>query len=269
MARGVWENGRVAFFDNRIVDADAPSYTNISWEAVANRAANAKKTKYNPAAEELLGTFTPLVCSTDGVLHREYRAYQIRLASRLATKWQRPYSVVMKWVKLRMQFAVFHAVDLRLRGTRRRILGLGLQDGAAIFAHQHWHWLLSLSFSFLFLPFLFLYVSFPSHSLFSLSLSLSPCITCFSLNLLGAKQSFQLWYPGGQRLKVISFSWSCQEYIRTRVGNSILWGLPRQNSKFVIDDAQPLSFQVVMHSTLNTCMLALSRSSIFLTGISG
>ena len=137
MARGVSVNGRVAFFDNRIVDADAPSYTNISWEAVANRAANAKKTKYNPAAEELHSTFTPLVCSTDGVLHQEYRAYQIRLASKLATKWQRPYSVIMNWVKLRMQFAVFRAVDLRLRGTRRRILGLGLQDGAAIFAHQH------------------------------------------------------------------------------------------------------------------------------------
>ena len=43
-----------------------------------------------------------------------------------------------------------------------------------------------------------------------------------------------------------------QEYIRTSVGNSILWGLSRQNSKFVIDDAQPLSFQVFMHSTLNT-----------------
>ena len=110
MAR-VWDNGRVAFFDNRIVDADAPSYTNTSWEAVANRAANTKKTKYNPAAEELRGTFTPLVCSTDGVLLREY---QIRLASKLATKWQRPYSVVMNWVKLQMQFAVFRAVDLRL-----------------------------------------------------------------------------------------------------------------------------------------------------------
>ena len=140
-ARGVWENGRVAFFDNHIVDADTPSYMNISWEAVANRASNAKKTKYNPAAEELRGTFTPLVCSTDGVLHLEYRAYhgQIRLASKLATKWQIPYSVVMNWVKLRMQFAVFCAVDLRLRGTRQRIFGLGLQDGAAIFAHRHWH----------------------------------------------------------------------------------------------------------------------------------
>ena len=28
------------------------------------------------------------------------------------------------------------------------------------------------------------------------------------LNPLSAKQSFQLWYPGGQRLKMISFSWS-------------------------------------------------------------
>ena len=123
MARGVWENGRMAFFDNRIMDADAPSYTNISWEAAANRAANTKKTKYNPAAEELRGTFTPLVCSTDGVLHREYRAYQIRLASKLATKWQRPYSVVMNWVKLRMQFAVFRAVDPALARHAAKNLG--------------------------------------------------------------------------------------------------------------------------------------------------
>ena len=36
-----------------------------------------------------------------------------------------------------------------------------------------------------------------------------------------------------------------QEYIRTRVCNSILWGLSRQNSKFVIDDAQPLSFRLL------------------------
>ena len=36
IARGMWEIGRVAFFDNRIVDGDAPNYVNISWEAGAN-----------------------------------------------------------------------------------------------------------------------------------------------------------------------------------------------------------------------------------------
>ena len=55
------------------------------------------------------------------------------------------------------------------------------------------------------------------------------------------------------------YNWH-QEYMRGRVCDFILRGLPRQNFKCVIDDAQPLSFQVVMHSPLNTRMLALSES---------
>ena len=62
---------------------------------------------------------------------------------------------------------------------------------------------------------------------------------------------------------------SYQEYIRGRVCNFILWGLPRQKFKFVIDDAQAFSFQVVMHSPLNTCVLTLSNNSIVLTASSG
>ena len=46
-------------------------------------------------------------------------------------------------------------------------------------------------------------------------------------------------------------------------------GLSRQNCKCVIDDAQTLSFQGVRRSPLNTCRHTHSRSSIFLTGISG
>ena len=106
-----------------------------SWEAIVNRAASSKKKKYKSAAEELRGSFTPLVCSTDAVLHREYASYQKRLASRLASKWEKPYSVVMTWFRGRTQFAGFSTVNLRLRGSRRRLVGLNMQDGIGI---GHW-----------------------------------------------------------------------------------------------------------------------------------
>ena len=73
----------MAFFDNRIVDANAPCYArnNLSWDAIAKKAADSKRRKYKDAAAELRGSFTPLVCSTDAVLHREYTAY-------LPVNWQ-------------------------------------------------------------------------------------------------------------------------------------------------------------------------------------
>ena len=110
-AQGVWEANRVAFIDNWIVDADTPSRTaNLSWEAISKRAANENKRKYALVAEKLRGPTTPLVCSTDSGVHVKYAAFHCRLAA----KWDRPYSRVMSWVRMKSQFAIIHAVDLRL-----------------------------------------------------------------------------------------------------------------------------------------------------------
>ena len=137
---GLYEacDNRVAFFDNRIVYADAPSYqtANLSWEAIARRAACEKKRKYALVAEELRGSITPLVCSTDCVAHVEYAAFQRRLASRLAVKWDRPYSREMSWVLLKSQFAIIRAVDLRLRGRRHCLFGLSVADGLGLWCEQ-------------------------------------------------------------------------------------------------------------------------------------
>ena len=90
----------MAFFDNLIIDADAPSYVkaNLSWEALANHAIAAKKAKYRLAIEDACGSFIPSVCFTYGTLHGEYAAYLKQLVCPLVGKWEKQFSVVMTWV---------------------------------------------------------------------------------------------------------------------------------------------------------------------------
>ena len=88
-----------------------------SWDAIARKAAEAKKRKYARASEDMRSSFTPLVCSTGAVLHREYAAYQKRLASRPATKWDKSYSVVMAWSGYKPNSPLLHRQDVVLRGS--------------------------------------------------------------------------------------------------------------------------------------------------------
>ena len=124
----------MAYFDNRIVDADAPLgiQRNISWNSSLKAAANEIKNNYKYACEEIRASFTPLVCTTDGCLHREFDAFLKRLSVRLAAKWSKPLSQVMGWTRVKIQFAVIKAVDLRLRGSRKKFRSLGLEDGAGM-----------------------------------------------------------------------------------------------------------------------------------------
>ncbi|CAM9616222.1 unnamed protein product, partial [Heterosigma akashiwo] len=108
LAIGVWERQRVAFFDNRILDGDAPSRfdRNTSYVTAMRAAVQEKKTRYLERCEEMAGSFTPLVCTVDGVFHREFVAFMKRVAAALAGKWGKSYKEVMFWVRIRLQFAL-------------------------------------------------------------------------------------------------------------------------------------------------------------------
>uniref|UniRef100_A0A146KS76 Uncharacterized protein n=1 Tax=Lygus hesperus TaxID=30085 RepID=A0A146KS76_LYGHE len=109
-ANGVWESGRVAFFDNRIINADAPSYCTREWSAVSHQAAREKHRKYDQAAEDVRSSFTPLIASCEGVLRKEFEAFLKRVAGKLTDKWETPLSQTTSFIKVKVQFAVLRAV---------------------------------------------------------------------------------------------------------------------------------------------------------------
>ena len=118
---------------NRILDTDAPSHfnRNMSYVTAMRTAVQEKKKKYTRSAVRTcweLHTFTVV----NGVFHREFVAFMKRVAAALAEKWHKPYGVVMCWVRVRLQFALIRAVDLRLRGSRNAFHCFGMMDGAGI-----------------------------------------------------------------------------------------------------------------------------------------
>uniref|UniRef100_A0A8D8RP38 Reverse transcriptase domain-containing protein n=1 Tax=Cacopsylla melanoneura TaxID=428564 RepID=A0A8D8RP38_9HEMI len=125
---GLWEAGRSAFLDYRIVNADAASYVSQDWKNVLNNHAKEKHRKYDRATEDIRGTFTPMVCTTDGVIHTEFSKILSRVASILSERSQKAFSKVKCWIITQVQFSIIRAVNMRLRGTRRRIMTTAWED---------------------------------------------------------------------------------------------------------------------------------------------
>ena len=130
---GLWERGSDCIVDVRITDTDAKSYHNQTSEKVLERAAKVKKDKYLQPCLDRRRSFVPLVYSVDGMASKEARAYEKRVASLLATKWDRRYSEMVGFVRGRMSLAVIRSNTMLLRGARAdRAWKPVIEDGAGV-----------------------------------------------------------------------------------------------------------------------------------------
>ena len=88
-----------------VVDTDARSYLARSPRDVLCSAGGEKR-KYLQACQNRRATFTPLCVSVDGMLGSEAEFFVKRLSDFLAARWERPYSVVMGWVRAHLSFVI-------------------------------------------------------------------------------------------------------------------------------------------------------------------
>ena len=130
--RGVWNPQTEALLDVRVVNTDAQSYVTRPVVAVLESIARAKKAKHHQACMDRRADFTPFIVSTDGVIHREAEHFLKRLAARLADKWMTPYGQVMYFIRARLSLATLRATVHCVRGARKKMASLYMDDGAAM-----------------------------------------------------------------------------------------------------------------------------------------
>jgi len=68
----------------------------------------------------------------DGILGSEAEFFVKRTGEFLAAKWERPYTVVMGWVRASLTFAILWAALLCVHGNRTKWRSLGIVDGTSL-----------------------------------------------------------------------------------------------------------------------------------------
>ena len=102
--------------------ANAPSNRSGSLSAAYKKHEDIKKRAYGQRVRDVEGeVFTPLVFSTTGGMGREATTFYKRLADLLAQKQQKPYPVVINWLRCKLSFAAVRSSIMCIRGTRSSI----------------------------------------------------------------------------------------------------------------------------------------------------
>ena len=129
---GLWSAQTEALIDCRTVNTDTQSYAHRSVKFVLESTAAAKKTKHRQACHGRRADFSPFVCSSDGAVHREGVHVLKRVAAQLAAKWGSNYCRTMSFVRQRLSVATLWASVHCVRGARKKLAPLHLDDGATL-----------------------------------------------------------------------------------------------------------------------------------------
>ncbi len=108
VADGLW-GGRneCAFFDVRVINPYARSNCSENLQAMYRRHDNMKRRGYEQRIREVEhATFVPLIFSLTGGSGSSANSCLKRLASRLAEKWDFPYSQTIGWLRAKLSFAL-------------------------------------------------------------------------------------------------------------------------------------------------------------------
>ena len=100
-------------------------------QSVLATAEREKKRKYSDACAAKHVSFTPLCFLVDGLMGVEAKTFMDRLAY-FSTKWERLYSIVIHWLRIKLSLALLRATNLCLRGTRCKVQSVHMDDGAPI-----------------------------------------------------------------------------------------------------------------------------------------
>ena len=119
-AYGFW-GGRYerTFLDVRVFNPHAASNRNTTIERCYTKHEKEKKRAYEQRVREIeYASFTPLVMSASGGFAKEATNFYKMLASKLAVKWDQPYSRTTNWLRCTISFALLCSAIQCIRGAR-------------------------------------------------------------------------------------------------------------------------------------------------------
>ena len=129
-AKGFWDRQQDAFFDVLVFYPGASSYRNSSLASVYRQHEMKKRREYGQRVRDVEhGSFTPLVCTTDGGMAPEATVFFKRLGSILAEQRNETYSATIGWMRTVISFCLLRSSLTCIRwswSTKSRTINLEL-----------------------------------------------------------------------------------------------------------------------------------------------